>query len=29
MHDFIAVNAMRLIAKDQLDPTPTEGSVQQ
>ena len=29
MHDFIAVDAMRLIAKDQLDPTSTAGSVQQ
>lgn len=29
MHDFITVDTMRLIAKDQLDSTATEGSVQQ
>lgn len=29
MHDFITVDTMRPIAKDQLDSTATEGSVQQ
>ena len=29
MRDFIAVDAMRLIAKDLLDSTATEGSLQQ
>ena len=28
MHDFIAVDAICLIAKDQPDPTSTQGSVQ-
>jgi hypothetical protein len=29
MHDFIGVDAMNMIAKDRLDSTATEGSVQQ